>query len=192
MQSDSQRFDAAIARFDAENALDPRTELSDGAPSPKELLYARRMTDRLDRFAPSASEPLRLAARCQHLRRWEIPRSRYPMDRAGYHRWRAELARMHADEAGKILRDVGYDEQTVARVQSLVRKERLKQDPEAQLLEDVICLVFLEHYFAVFARQHDEAQLVQILRRTWRKLSDTGRAEALKLPPGVNERALVE
>jgi len=99
---------------------------------------------------------------------------------------------MHADEAGKILREVGYDEPTVARVQSLVRKERLKQDPEAQLLEDVICLVFLEHYFADFAREHEEAKLVQILRRTWRKMSDAGRAEALKLPLGSNERTLVE
>ena len=192
MLTDTQRFDAAIARFDAENARDPHTEVSDGQGHPKELLYARRMSDRLERLAPRASEPLRLAARCQHLRRWEIPRNQYPMDRAGYHRWRTELARMHAEEAAKILREVGYDEQTVARVQSLVRKERLKQDPEAQLLEDVICLVFLEHYFADFARKHEEAKLLGILRRTWRKMSDVGRAQALKLPLGSVERAMVE
>ena len=185
-------FEKAIARFDAENAEDPNRDIVEGTPVPKELLYARRMTQWLERLAPDASVPLRLSARCQHLRRWEIPRSSFPMDRAGYHRWRTDLARMHADRAGEILRDVGYDEPTIARVQSLVRKEWLKQDAEAQLLEDVICLVFLESYFAEFARQHDEPKLIGILRRTWKKMSPRGHAEALKLPLGDRERALVE
>jgi hypothetical protein len=192
MDQHDRRFDEAVARFDSANAQDPNIELSDGKPQPKELIYSQRMTRWLERLAADASEPLRLAARCQHLRRWEIPRSAYPMDRAGYHRWRTDLARMHAERAGQILREVGYDDSTIARVQSLVRKERLKQDPEVQLLEDVICLVFLESYFADFAKQHDEQKVIGILRRTWKKMSPRGQAEALKLPLGPSERTLVE
>src|ERR1043166_7682081 len=114
------KFQRAIAAFDAANARDPEQEA---------LLYAQRMTEWLGKFAPDASEALKLAARSQHIRRWEIPRDRYPMDRAGYHRWRNELAAFHAKVAGEILRDVGYDEATVGRVQSLLKKERLKEDP---------------------------------------------------------------
>src|ERR1041385_4468552 len=115
----SQKYQQAIAAFDAANARDPEGEA---------LLYAQRMSEWLQRFAPDASEALKLAARSQHIRRWEIPRDRYPMNRAGYHRWRNELAAFHAKVAGEILQDVGYDQPTVGRVQSLLRKERLKQD----------------------------------------------------------------
>jgi hypothetical protein len=156
MIDNPQRFAAAIAQFDAANREDPNRERFEGQEHPRELLYAQRMTRWLERLAPDASEALGLAARCQHLCRWQIPRSDYPMDRRGYLQWRSHLARFHAEKAGEILREVGYDEQTIIRVQCLVRKERLKLDPEAQLLEDVICLVFLESYFADFARKHDE------------------------------------
>lgn len=171
------RFQQAIARFDAANAEDPNRE--DGQP--RELLYARRMTAWLERLEPDATEALRLAARSQHIRRWAIPRGDYPADRQGYHRWRRTLAGFHAETAGGILRDVGYDADTIARVQSLLRKENLKGDPEVQCLEDVICLVFLEHYFADFSRRHDEDKLLGILRRTWNKMSPRGRELALTL-----------
>jgi hypothetical protein len=183
MNVEPEKFRLAMARFDAANAGDP-----DGAA----LVYASRMSERLERLAPNASEALRLAARSQHIRRWEIPRDQFPMDRAGYHRWRNELAGFHAKVAGGILREVGYDEATVGRVQSLLRKERLKEDGEAQLLEDVICLVFLENYFADFAKEHDEQKLVGILRKTWRKMSERGHEAAMKLPMGEAERRLVE
>ena len=140
------------------------------------------MTAWLERLAPDASEALRLAARGQHICRWTIPRDSYPMDRAGYLRWRNECKRMHAEKLGEILKEVGYDQATIDRVQSLVRKERLKADPETQLLEDVICLVFLENYFADFSRQHDEAKLIDIVRKTWKKMSPQGHEAALKLP----------
>lgn len=185
MSTNPNRFQIAIERFDALNAQDPNVENADGVPHPKELLYAQRMSEWLDRFAPDASEPLRLAARCQHIQRWHSPRSSYPMDRPGYHRWRTDLAKFHAETAGRVLREVGYDDATIARVQSLVRKERLKVDPDAQTLEDVICLVFLQYYFADFSEQHDEAKLIGILKRTWAKMSPKGReaALALELPP---------
>jgi hypothetical protein len=183
MNGKSSKFRSAIERFDAANAEDPDGE---------ELIYAQRMSEWLEKLVPDASEALRLAARSQHIRRWEIPRNRYPMDRAGYHRWRNELAAFHAKVAAEILRDVGYDDATVGRVQSLLKKERLKEDPEAQLLEDVICLVFLQHYFPDFARKHDEEKLIGILRKTWRKMSERGHQAALKLPLGDDERKLIE
>jgi hypothetical protein len=142
------------------------------------------MSAMLERYAPHASEAVRLAARCQHIRRWEIPRAAYPMTRQGYKEWRTRLMRFHADLAGAILREVGYDEAMVARVQSLVRKEGLKVNPETQLLEDVIALVFLESYLGDFVARHgdyDEAKFIDILRKTWQKMSAQGRAAALRL-----------
>ncbi len=185
------RFRAALARFDAANAEDPNREEVGGAEQPRELVYARRMTETLERFAPDAPEAVRLAARCQHIRRWTAPRDTYPDGRDGYRRWRTDLARFHADTAGAILREVGYGDDTVARVGALLRKERLKADPEVQLLEDVACLVFMEHYLPAFAQQHDAEKLAGILRKTWRKMSATGQAAALKLDLGPDLRELV-
>jgi hypothetical protein len=186
------RFRRAVERFDAANGEDPNRELADGVERPKELVYARRMTARLDRFRPDAPEAVRLAARCQHIRRWTIPRTDYPAGREGYRRWRTDLARFHADTAAAILRDVGYGDEVVARVGSLLRKERLKADPEVQLLEDVICLVFVEHYLVGFAPKHDEETLVGVLRKTWRKMSEDGRRAALALDLPENVRSVVE
>ena len=188
-----ERLADALSRIDAAHAEDPRRlPARDGQDVPYELRYARRMTSWLDRLEPQSSEALRLAVRCQHLRRWSIPRSQYPMTRSGYHQWRTTLARFHADEAAAILRGVGYDEATVARVQSLVRKEGLKADVETQTLEDVACLVFLEDEFGEFARKHDEEKVLAILRRTWGKMSERGRAAALGLDLGPAERVLIE
>ncbi len=188
MPGESEQFQTAIEKFDAANAQDPT--LVGGAPA--ELVYARRMTDWLRRLYPDAAEALQLAARAQHIRRWMIPRSRYPMTRQGYHQWRTTLYSFHADEAAKILHEVGYDDATIDRVRSLLRKEKLKADPQTQALEDVICLVFLENYFADFALKHDEQKVIDILRRTWKKMSDRGRAAALELPLPAEARRLVE
>ena len=192
MIADLERFNAAIARFDAANADDPTTEVFQEVVYPKELLYAQRMTAWLDNIAPEASEALRLAVRCQHIQRWTIPRHTYAMDRHGYLRWRTTLAKFHADTAAAILRDVGYDDATIQRVQTLLRKERLKRDPEVQCLEDVICLVCLEHYLAAFATQHDEVKVLDILRKTWTKMSPRGHEVALTLPMSPEARRLVE
>jgi hypothetical protein len=188
----SDRFAAAIQKIDQSNAADPNREIFQGSEEPKELLYSRRMTGWLDRLAPDASEALRLAAHGQHICRWTIPRDSYPMDRTGYLRWRTECKRMHAEKLGEILNDVGYDDSTIDRVQSLVRKERLKLDPETQTLEDVVCLVFLENYFTDFAKQHDEAKLIDIVRKTWKKMSPRGREAALQLTLSAAVRKLVE
>jgi hypothetical protein len=177
------RFDQAIKLFDEQNARDPNR---------KELVYAQRMTQWLDRLQPSASEPLRLAARCQHIRRWEIPRNSFPMDRVGYLRWRKTLYQFHADTASEILRQVGYDDATISRVQSLLKKEKLKADPEMQTLEDVICLVFLENYFSDFAAEHDEQKIINIIQRTWAKMSPQGQAAAMTLKYSSQDLALIQ
>lgn len=177
-----ERFDQAIARFDAANAEDPGRELVDGRERPKALLYAERLTAMLARIAPDASEPLRLAARCQHLQRWKIPRAEHPMTQAGYFQWRARLRELHVDLASAILTDAGYDDATIARVNSLTRKEALKTDADAQALEDAVALVFLESYLAGFVAEHrdyDEAKLAGILTKTAKKMSARGREAAL-------------
>ena len=183
------RFEEAIARFDAVHAEDPER---DSSGQPKELVYARRMSAWLAKLAPDASEPLRLAVRCQHIRRWTIRRSDYPEGVAGYRKWRVDEANSHARTAEEILAGAGYDGHGVKRVQALVRKEKLKQDPEAQVLEDVSCLVFLENYLAGFARKHDEATLLRILRKTWAKMSPKGHEAALELELPKPLRAIVE
>jgi len=191
MTADAERFARAIARIDAANAEDPNRELGDDGERPKELLYAERMTAMLERFAPGASEPLRLAARCQHIRRWKIPRADYPLTRAGYLQWRTKLRDFHADLVAPMLREAGYEEAPIARVRSLIRKERLKSDPEAQTLEDVVALVFVAHYldrFVAAHRDYDEAKLVDILKKTARKMSARGREAAVTLiapPPAL-------
>jgi hypothetical protein len=202
MTAPSTRFLAAIQRFDAANAADPNREQGPaGVEQPRELLYARRMSEMLERFAPEASETVRLAVRCQHIRRWEIPRASYPRTPEGYKAWRTGLMDFHADAAAAILREAGYEDETIERVSSLLRKERLKRDPETQLLEDVIALVFLEHYLEAFVAGHpeyDEAKFADILRKTWLKMSPRGREAALtvaRVPAGLRpavERAVAE
>ncbi|MEM1416207.1 MAG: DUF4202 domain-containing protein [Myxococcota bacterium] len=190
--SDDERLARAFARIDAANAEDPNRDDDGGAPVAKELLYGRRMSAELEAFAPEASDAVKLAARAQHIRRWTVPRSDFPMDRAGYHRWRTHLYDVHADAAEAILRDVGYGDEVVGRVRKMLRKKGIKSDPEVQLLEDVICLCFLRHYWAAFAAKHDEEKLVGILQKTWRKMSPEGQAAALRLPLGAADLALVE
>jgi hypothetical protein len=181
------RFARALQRFDAINAKDPRSEQVDGAYLPRELAYARRMTSTLLRLDPDASEALRLSVRAQHLARWQIPRADFPAGRQGYKDWRTRLMDYHAELASEVLREEGYDEAMVEKVGQLLRKQGIKRNADVQTLEDVACLVFLEHYFDDFARQHDDAKLADIVRKTWAKMSDAGRQAALALP--LSERA---
>ena len=182
--TDPARFDRAIARIDAANALDPNRETVGGRERPKELVYAERMTAMLRRFAPDASEILRLAVRCQHIQRWTIARSEYAMDRIGYLQWRKRLYKFHAQTAGDILRDAGYDEATIERLGTLLKKEGIKSDADVQTLEDVVDLVFLESYLADFVARHgqyDLAKFTDILAKTAKKMSTRGRESAVTL-----------
>ncbi|TYZ10067.1 DUF4202 domain-containing protein [Hymenobacter lutimineralis] len=188
----SARFAAALEKFDTLNGEDPNQDTdAEGRAWPKELLYGHRMSACLARVAPAAPEAVQLAARGQHIRRWVIPRQDFPMDRAGYHQWRNTLKKYHAEVAGQILVEVGYDEATIARVQALLQKQQLTRDADVQLLEDVICLVFLEYYFLDFARQHPEEKIIDIVQKTWRKMSAQGHALALQLPLPAEAQSLV-
>ena len=188
----SARFAVALARFDAINVEDPHQDTdADGRTWPKELLYAHRMSACLARVAPAAQEAVRLAARCQHIRRWAIPRPDFPMTRPGYHQWRNALKRYHSELAGQVLLEVDYDAATIARVQALVQKQQLAHDADVQLLEDVICLVFLEHYFLDFAHKHAEDKIIDIVQKTWAKMTAQGHEWALQLPLGPETSALV-
>lgn len=178
-------FASAIALFDAANAQDPNLD----AGQPKELLYAQRMTEMIDRYAAEASEVARLAVRAQHIRRWTVPRSSYPMTKEGYHAWRTGLYKFHAETAGELMQLAGYDEATIAQVKAAVGKRGIKVNPDTQMLEDVTSLVFIEHYMLGFAGQHaeySEEKWLEIIRRTWKKMSDRAHAFAtsggIKLP----------
>lgn len=186
------RFRAAIAAFDAENALDPNQDVIDGGARPHELVQAERLSAWVERLEPSASEALRLAARCQHIRRWAIARSGYPAGRLGYLQWRKELGRMHADVAASILERVGYDAATIEAVRRINTKQGLKTNPDTQTMEDALCLAFLAHEAEDFAGKHPADKVIDILRKTWKKMSPRGRATALdaELPDAV--RRLVE
>ncbi|PZX54708.1 uncharacterized protein DUF4202 [Algoriphagus ratkowskyi] len=186
------KFHQAISLIDQVNAEDPIKELVAGKEIAKELLYSIRMTDKLHQFDPEASEAVQLAIRAQHIGRWKIPRSNYPMDRVGYLKWREELKIMHADKAEEILVEAGFEKETIEKTKFLIRKKQLKTDPETQTVEDVICLVFLEYYFEEFSAKHEPAKIIDILKKTWGKMSEKGHRAALKLPLSASSLKLIE
>ncbi len=186
------RLEEALRRFDEANAQDPNQEIANGQALPKEFVYGQRMSARLAVFAPDAPETVKLAARAQHIRRWEVPRDGYPEGRAGYLKWRTDLYKRHGDIAGEIMKDVGYDDDMIERVRTLLRKRGLKTDPDVQLMEDVICLVFLEHYFHDFAQKHDEDKLIPIVQKTWKKMTEQGHEAALALDYASADLAVIQ
>jgi hypothetical protein len=191
-QGGSQRLGRALAAIDAANAGDPHRIVVDGEPRPKELAHAELVSRWVLALRPEASEALRLAARAHHVRRWEIPRGRYPAGRRGYHRWRLALQQHHAGIAARILEAEGYDAATIARVRDLVCKVDLGKDPEVQTLEDALCLVFLETQLRDVAERLDADRLVDVLQKTLAKMSPRAVEEARRLPLDPKARALLE
>jgi len=189
--SDRSRFEAAYRRFDAANSLDPNLEIVEGVARPRELVYAERLTQWVLNLCPDAPEELRLAARCQHICRWMIARSSYPMTRSGYLKWREDLKKFHAEKAGEILRAVGYPEATVAKVQTLNLKKNFPQDPDSRVLEDALCLVFLEFQFAELAAKTVDAKMINALQKSWNKMTPAAREQAMKLSFGAKEKLLL-
>ena len=188
----SSLYQAAIAAFDRANSEDPNKEMWEGTEYPKELLYAQRMTEMQERYAPDAPEEVKLAVRAQHIQRWKSPRSDYPMDKKGYMLWRTTLYKFHADTAGALMKQAGYDDAMIARVKTIVGKKELKTNPGTQMMEDIVDLTFLEHYMETFAAQHadyDEARWIVIIKKTWDKMSDRAHEFALagkiKLPQAL-------
>jgi len=186
------QFKDASARIDAENAQDPNTEIFQSESYPKELLYSNRMYERLLDFCPNASEEVQIAAKAQHICRWKMPRETYPMDRVGYLKWREDLKKFHANTTAAILQECGYNQAFIDRVSFLIEKKLLKKDEGTQLLEDVICLVFLEFYFDPFVHKHDREKMKNIILKTWNKMSEKGHAEALKINYSASNLQLIK
>lgn len=186
------RFETAIALIDIQNAEDVNTYKVADIDYPKELLYSQRMSRKLLQFNPDASKALQIAARAQHLCRWKIPRDEYPMDRVGYLKWRETLKKMHADLTADILKQVGFDDQFTDRVKAIILKKLIKKNEESQTLEDTICLVFLDYYFEEFSAKHHDEKVIDILKKTWIKMSDKGHEAALKIPFSDKSMALVK
>jgi hypothetical protein len=185
------RFARAIAVIDEVNAGDPTRVVVRGIEGPKELAHAELVTEWLRELDPEASDELLLAGRAHHIKRWTSPRSAYPDGRAGYLRWRRALHEVHADEVGRILVDAGYDPATVDRVRDLVRKRGLGRDPEAQALEDALCLVFLETQLHDLAARLDRDKVVDVLAKSMRKMSDRGIELATTIDLDPSDRALL-
>jgi len=177
--------------IDAANAADPNVMRYGGADRPKELLHAELLTRWVELLRPDAPEALRLAARGQHIRRWEHPRAAYPEGRTGYLRWRTGLYTFHAAETARLLLEAGYDSQTVERVGEIIRKQGLGRDPDVQAIEDGLCLVFLETQLDELAGKVEREKMVTILRKTWKKMSERARELALALTFEPDERALI-
>jgi hypothetical protein len=177
-----QAFDEVVKMMDAANSEDPNIETVDGKEWPKELLYSQRMTEMLECYKPEVDDVAKLAIRGQHIMRWKSPRSDYPMDRKGYHQWRTALYTFHANSVAELMEKAGYDEESLQRVRQAVGKKALKKNPDTQLLEDIAALVFIEHYMLAFAEKHpeyDEAKWIDIIRKTWRKMTVDAHAFAL-------------
>lgn len=185
------KFEKAIELFDVANTADPNKEIWKGTAYPKEVLYGMRMSEKLDAFEPNANEAVKLAVRCQHICRWEIPRDSYEMNKVGYLKWRKYLYKFHAQKASEILEIVGYDQTLIDDVTFLLQKKQLKKNEHTQLLEDVICLVFLDFYFENFSEKYTEEKLIDIVQKTWKKMSTKGHEFALKLSFSETSKTLI-
>ena len=182
MSDNPSTYEKALALIDAANSEDPNRVEADGRQWPKELLYSERMSNMLGRFAPDADEAQKLAIRAQHIERWKTPRNTYPMDRIGYLKWRKDLYRIQADTAADLVRQAGYGDDVVARVKTMVSKKNIRSNPDTQLLEDVTDLVFMEHYMLEFVDKHPdytEEKWIDIIQKTWNKMSDEAHEFAL-------------
>ncbi len=191
--STDEKFNKAIELYNAANNKDPNMETDyDGKQVSKELLYSQRMLDMINRFKPDADDVARLSVAAQHIERWKSPRSDYPMNRKGYHLWRTNLYKFHADTAAKLLEEAGYDEETIERVKLAIGKKNLKHNPDTQILEDIAALTFIEHYMMKMYEnfpQYDEEKWIDIIIRTWKKMSPEAHEFALsgkvKLPEAL-------
>jgi len=186
MSQQQSAFEQSMALIDTANSEDPNKETADGKDWPKELLYSQRMSDMLERYTPDADDAMKLAIRAQHIQRWKSRRDAYPMDRIGYLQWRKDLYKIQAQTAADLLAQAGYGEDVTDRVKQAVAKKGIRDNPDTQLLEDVADLVFIEHYMLAFVGRHpdyDEGKWLDIVRKTWKKMSD--RAQQFALSGGI-------
>lgn len=176
-----EKLEKAFALFDAYNKQDPKTLVWNGISYPEEYFYAVELYNWVLKLEPKAGEAVLLASRSQHIGRWTIPRDSYPDGKAGYLNWRSNLAKFHAEKAGELMEEAGYKSDFIEAVQKIILKQKIKLDPEVQLIENALCLVFLQFQFESFIRKHDEDKLINIVRKTWKKMSQAGHDAALRL-----------
>ncbi|PIB35368.1 hypothetical protein BFP72_08150 [Reichenbachiella sp. 5M10] len=186
------KLEKIFAQIDAINRQDPNKEVVEGDAVPKEWIYGQRMTQMLEEFEGEASVELQIAARGQHVKRWHIPRSEYPMDRKGYLKWRTMLKIYHGEVLSGIMQNEGFEPDSIDKVVELVNKKKLKTDQESKDLEDVVCLVFLQYYFHDFAAKHDEDKIIDIVQKTWAKMTEKGHNRALQLEYLPEDLALIQ
>ena len=182
MSQNTENFAHAIELIDKANSEDPNKESVDGQAWPKELLYSKRMSEMLERYVPDADDAVKLAVRAQHIQRWKSQRTDYPEGRQGYLQWRTGLYKFHAETAGELLSQAGYDDEFIERVKKAVGKRALKLNPDTQLLEDTADLVFIESYMLAFAGkqpEYSEEKWIEIIQKTWKKMSGQAQQFAL-------------
>lgn len=186
------RLEKVLDQIDEINKLDPNLEVVNDTKIPKELIYGKRMSVALNHYFPNSSELLQIATRGQHIKRWAIPRNDYPMDRKGYLKWRTQLKIFHGELLADIMNKSGYHGNDIEQIKDLLMKKNLKTNLETQILEDVICLVFLEHYIEEFARNKTEEKLISIINKTWTKMSEKGHEFALQLSYSSSTYSLIK
>jgi len=175
------KLEKAFALFDAYNRQDPNIISWQDKNFPAEYFYALKLYEWVIKLSPGAGESLLLASRSQHIGRWKIQRDEYPKGKAGYYKWRTDLAKFHADTTGALMLQAGYDNDDIKAVQRIILKENLRNDAEVQVMEDALCLVFLQFQLGDFVLKHDEEKVIQILKKTWTKMNQQGRDAALTL-----------
>lgn len=184
-------MEEAFLLFDNYNKQDPNTVSWEGVTYPAEFFYALQLHNWVKKLQPNASEALLLASRCQHIGRWKIARNNYPMNKAGYYKWRTELAKFHADTATDFLLQAGYDDATIKQVAKILLKQQLKTDPDVQTMEDALCLVFLQYQYNDFIAKHEDEKVIRILQKSWNKMNKAGRDAAVTLPMTGRGQALL-
>lgn len=187
-----EKVDRAFELFDAFNKQDPEIIVWEGESYPAEYFYALKLHEWVRKLEPNPSTALSLASRCQHIGRWMVPRETYPTGKVGYYKWRTDLAKFHADKAAELMMQAGIDEETIQNTQQIIRKENLRSDGDVQTMESALCLVFLQFQYDDFIKEHDDEKVVRILKKTWGKMNEIGRQEALNLRPTGRAKELLE
>jgi hypothetical protein len=186
------KIDATIELFDTYNRQDPRKIVFNGNEYPYEYFYALHLYNWVKKLEPEAGDVLLLASRCQHIGRWQIPREKYPIDKIGYLRWRTDLAKFHAEKAGELMLQAELEEETIKAVQRIIQKKQLRTDHEVQVMENALCLVFLQFQYDDFLQKHDDETMIRILQKTWNKMTAPGREAALNLNFNGRGKELIE
>lgn len=186
------QLEQLLSKVDELNSQDPNQEMVDGVAQPRELVYSKRLTAWVLRLNPQASEALRIAARGQHVCRWTIPRNRYEMNRRGYLRWRETLKAFHADTVARLMRETGYSEEMIEQVRRIISKRHLGEDPDTQTLEDALCLVFLETQFADLRKKTPDDKMIEVLRKSWAKMSARAKEEVRRLPLQEEDKVFLQ